>query len=190
MWMNSGKATGEATSMQTFEMLLYGTDDPLYDYEEEKWIVKSDGLVDAFKFIDTIYEEGLGPNLSQVLNGQGSSIAYQQLMPEGKLAIGLDGMWQTGNWHENGSAPWPEFEDKLGFAAMPTQDGNDPGTTSMSGGWALSIPAKSDNKDLAWEFIKMASTPEMNLELQLNDRNISPYKEVAENPKYQELPFF
>lgn len=36
----------------------------------------------------------------------------------------------------------------------------------------------------------MASTPEMNLELQLNDRNISPYKEVAENPKYQELPFF
>ncbi|MGP4038611.1 extracellular solute-binding protein [Gracilibacillus sp. D59] len=190
IWMNSGKATGEATSMQTFEMLLYGTKDPLYDFDEEKWIVKSDGLLDSFTFIDTIYEQGLGPELSQVLNGQGSTIAYQQLMPEGKLAIGLDGMWQTGNWHEEGSAPWPEFDEKLGFAAMPTQNGQEPGTTSMSGGWALSIPAKSDNKDMAWEFIKMASTPEMNLELQLNDRNITPFKDVSEEPEYQEMEFF
>lgn len=31
IWMNMGKATGEATSMQTYEMLLYGTGERLYD---------------------------------------------------------------------------------------------------------------------------------------------------------------
>ncbi|WP_235162477.1 ABC transporter substrate-binding protein [Sediminibacillus terrae] len=190
LWMNSGKATGEATSMQTFQMLLYGTDDPLYDSESQKWIVESDGLLDSFKFIDTVYEQGLGPELSQVLNGQGGTVAYQQLMPQGKLAIGLDGIWQTGNWHEDGAAPWPEAFDTLGFAAMPTQNGEAPGTTSMSGGWALSIPAKSDSKDLAWEFIKLASTKENNLKLQLKDGNLTPREDVAQEPEYLEMEMF
>lgn len=189
-WMNSGKATGEATSMQTFEMLLYGTEDPLYDSETQKWIVKSDGLLNTFTFIDSIYEQDLGPELSQVLNGQGGTVAYQQLMPQGKLAIGLDGIWQAGNWNEEGSAPWPEAFDTLGFTAMPTENGEAPGTTSMSGGWALSIPAKSDEKDMAWEFIKMASTKEKNLELQLKDRNLSPRDDVAQEPEYLEIEMF
>lgn len=189
-WMNSGKATGEATSMQTFEMLLYGTGDPLYDSETQKWIVKSDGLLSSFKFIDTIYEQDLGPELSKVLNGQGGTVAYQQLMPQGKLAIGLDGIWQAGNWSEKGSAPWPEAFETLGFAAMPTENGEAPGTTSMSGGWAFSIPANSDEKDMAWEFIKMASTKEKNLKLQLLDRNLTPRDDVAQEPQYTEIEMF
>ncbi len=189
-WMNSGKATGEATSMQTFEMLLYGTGDPLYDKESKKWIVESDGLLSSFKFIDTVYEKDLGPNLSKVLNGQASTIAYQQLMPKGKLAIGLDGIWQTGTWREGGPTPWPESSEVLGFAPMPTQNGQEPGTTSMSGGWALSIPSKSNNKDLAWEFIKLASTKENNLSLQLKDRNLTPREDVAKEEEYREIDFF
>ncbi len=190
IWMNSGKATGEATSMQTFEMLLYGTGDPLYDSENKKWIVKSNGLLNTFKFIDKVYEQDLGPDLSQVLNGQGSSIAYQELMPNGNLAIGLDGIWQAGTWHESGPAPWPEAFETLGFAAMPTENGQSPGTTSMSGGWALSIPANSDNKDMAWEFIKMASTKENNLKLQLIDRNLTPREDVAKEKSYLEIEMF
>ncbi|UOQ45583.1 extracellular solute-binding protein [Halobacillus salinarum] len=190
LWMNSGKATGEATSMQTFEMLLYGTGDPLYDQDKKKWIVKSDGLSDTFKFIDQVYEQDLGPDLSKALNGQGGTIAYQQLMPQGKLGIGLDGIWQAGTWREGGPAPWPESDKDLGFAAMPTQNGQDPGTTSMSGGWALSIPSKSNNKDLAWEFIKMASTKENNLNLQLKDRSLTPREDVAEEEEYQQMDFF
>ncbi|XJZ26699.1 ABC transporter substrate-binding protein [Bacillota bacterium Lsc_1132] len=190
LWMNSGKATGEATSMQTFEMLLYGTQTPLFDNDSKKWIVKSQGLTDTFNFIYTVYKEKLGPNLSQVLNGQGGSVAYQQLMPQGKLAIGLDGFWQTGNWGESGAAPWPEAFKTLGFAAMPTQNGEAPGTTSMSGGWALSIPKNSHQKDLAWEFIKFASSKENNLKLLTKERNLTPRKDVAEEKEYQDIPMF
>ncbi|MFJ5621646.1 ABC transporter substrate-binding protein [Peribacillus loiseleuriae] len=190
LWMNSGKATGEATSMQTFEMLLYGTKTPLYDFEEKKWIVKSEGLVNSFTFIDTVYKEKLGPNLSQVLNGQGSSVAYQQLMPKGKLAMGIDGIWQTGNWQDEGSAPWPEAIETLGFAPMPTENGDAPGSITMSGGWAFSIPKNSDKKELAWEFIKFVSGKEKNLSLILKDRSLTPRDDVAKDPDYQELPMF
>lgn len=190
IWMNSGKATGEATSMQTFEMLLYGTKTPLYDLDEKKWIVKSEGLVNSFKFIDTVYEEKLGPNLSQVLNGQGGSIAYQQLMPKGKLAMGIDGFWQSGTWGENGAAPWAEAVDTLGFAPMPTENGDGAGTVTMSGGWAFSIPKNSGSKELAWEFIKFASSKEKNLSLQLKDRNLTPRDDVAQDPDYQKIPMF
>lgn len=190
LWMNSGKATGEATSMQTFEMLLYGTETPLYDNDSKKWIVKSEGLTDTFNFIHTVYKEKLGPNLSQVLNGSGGAVAYQQLMPKGKLAIGLDGFWQTGNWGETGAAPWPEAFDKLGFAAMPTEHGQAPGTTSMSGGWALSIPKNSHHKDLAWEFIEFASSKEHNLALLSKERNLTPRNDVAQEKTYQEIPMF
>lgn len=190
LWMNSGKATGEATSMQTFEMLLYGTKTPLYDNESKKWIVKSEGLVNTFKFIDEVYEQQLGPNLSQVLNGQGGTVAYQQLMPKGKLAIGLDGVWQTGNWREDGPAPWPEALETVGFAPMPTEKGDAPGAVTMSGGWALSIPKNADNKELAWEFIKFASSKENNLKLLLKDRSLTPRDDVAQDPEYQKIPMF
>jgi multiple sugar transport system substrate-binding protein len=190
IWMNSGKATGEATSMQTFEMLLYGTKTPLYDNDAQKWIVKSQGLTDTFKFIHNVYKQKLGPNLSQVLNGQGSTIAYQQLMPKGKLAIGLDGIWQTGNWGKNGSAPWPEAFDTLGFAPMPTENGEAPGVVTMSGGWALSIPKNSQNKDLTWEFIKFATSKEKNLALLLKERNLTTRDDVAQEESYKEIPMF
>jgi len=39
---------------------------------------------------------------------------------------------------------------------MPTQKGQKPGATSMSGGWTLAMGAKSANKDTAWDFIAMA----------------------------------
>ena len=43
----SGKAAGEATTMQGFEMLLYGTEDTLYDTDSSKWVLGSQGFIDS-----------------------------------------------------------------------------------------------------------------------------------------------
>lgn len=152
-WCNSGVATGEATSMQTYEMLLYGTGEELLD-NDDKWIVSSDNILSSLEFIDAIYTNGYGPSLSQVLNGEASNTSAREYMPNGKLAISLDGFWITGNYKEAGPSPWPEYEDILGFALMPTMEGQEPGTITMSGGWGLSIPELSDEKELAFDFIK------------------------------------
>jgi multiple sugar transport system substrate-binding protein len=187
-WANSGKATGEATSMQTFEMLLYGTEDELYDFDSEKWIVKSQGFLDSLKFIDEIYSNKLGPELSQVLTGKAGDIVQTELMPKEKVGIVLNGNWVPGVWREDGPTPWAEGTEVYQLTAMPTQNGQDPGYTSMSGGWALSIPAKSDNKDLAFEFIKLATNEKHNKTYVLKQGDLTPRIDVAKDEEVNNAP--
>ena len=156
-WCNSGVATGEATSMQTYEMLLYGTGERLIT-DDGKWITDSQGIKDSLQFISDIYSNGYGPSLSLVLNGSASTTSAQQYIPEEKLAISLDGIWITGNWKDTGASPYENYGEKMGWAAMPTQNGDGDGTITMAGGWAYSIPENSDNKDLTMEFIEQLNT--------------------------------
>ncbi|MGN7357051.1 ABC transporter substrate-binding protein [Paenibacillus sp. SAF-054] len=189
IWMNMGKATGEATSMQTYEMLLYGTGERLYDDAGKKWITKSQGMNDALTFIETIAKEKLGPPLSKVLNGQAGNTATREYLPKGKLAISLDGSWITGNYLEGGAAPWPEYKDVLGFAPMPTNKGQEPGSITLAGGWALSIPANAQHKDEAWDFIKFALNKDNTQKLVTSSGNITVRADVAKDPGYTQMPF-
>lgn len=188
-WMNSGKATGEATSMQTYEMLLYGTGERLMNEDQTKYIVKSQGILDTLKFIQTVYKEGLGPSLEDVLTGQGSNNSARVYMPQGKLGISLDGNWIIGNYLETGASPWAEYSEVLGLAAMPTQYGQEPGTITLAGGWALSIPKNSDNHDAAFSFITTAMSGEpLKYHTKLSG-NLTTNKEAAKTPEYAERPF-
>lgn len=187
-WSNIGKATGEATTMQTFEMLLYGTEDKLNNASADKWIVNSPGFKDSLQFISTISKEKLGPQPSQILNGQAGNTLTTQLMPNEKVAIALNGNWLPGSWVEKGAAPWPDGLKVYQLAAMPTQKGQGPGFTSMSGGWALSIASKSKQKDAAWKFIQLAINKENDKWYTMHQGNLSPRKDVAEDPEYMNTP--
>ena len=47
-------------------------------------------------------------------------------LPQGKLAIDLDGSWVSSDWapaSKGGVAPWPQWSKVMGVAAMPTQNG-------------------------------------------------------------------
>ena len=188
-WCNSGKATGEATSMQTYEMLLYGTGERLMT-DDGKWIVDSKGIRDSLQFLQDIYTNGYGPSLDLVLSGQAGITSEQQYLPQGKLGILLDGIWITGPWKEDGAAPWKNYEKECGLAAMPTSEGQDPGTITLSGGWALSIPENSDNKDLTFEFIQELMKPENYIKGILWQGNIATRKDVGEMDEYTKQPFF
>jgi multiple sugar transport system substrate-binding protein len=67
-------------------------------------------------------------------------------------------MWVFHAWQPNGSSPWPEWKETMGFALMPTQYGQAPHYVSLSGGWALSISSYSKHPELAWDFIKDAAS--------------------------------
>lgn len=185
MWMNSGKAMGEGTTMQTFLPLLYGTGSKLYDEESEKWLVKSEGFQDALQFVEKIYANDLGPSLSWGITGQAGAKVSTELMPEGEVGIALDGNWMSSNWVESGNAPWPEWEDSIDIAPMPTQNGQEPGKVTVSGGWTLAVPAKADNKDLATEFIKLATSKE-NLRY---GTALTPRKDIAKLDEYEQIAY-
>lgn len=153
-WLSSGAAEGEATSMNSYEMLLSGTSDFLM--EDGKFIVESQGILDSLNFFKTIYTENLGAPLSVILNGNAAGTGCKEYMPAGKLGIILDGCWVPQYYYPDASSPWEGYEGKLGVALMPNQDGT--GFTTMSGGWGIAIPENSDDKDAAFDFLKHAVT--------------------------------
>ncbi|MCT2592485.1 ABC transporter substrate-binding protein [Streptomyces sp. N2-109] len=181
----TGKGAGEAAAMQGFEMLLYGTDDPLYDEGSRKWVTGSKGFRDSLEFVETVYSEKLGPDVSDALDANIQTRVPTEYLPEGKLAIALDGSWLSQQWIKTGGKPWPEWSTTMGRAAMPTQDGGGAGKVSMSGGWTWSIPKQSDNHDLAWKMIKTFQTQQNATDFCVRGAQIAVRADVAEDPQYQ-----
>ena len=181
----SGKGAGEGATMQGFEMLLYGTKNTLYDDASKKWIVASPGFNDSLNFIKTIFDEKLAPEPQDALDPNWGTKVSTELMPTSKLAINLDGSWQSSTWLDTGSKPWPQWNDTLGQAAMPTQNGEAPGKTSMSGGWVLSVGSHAKDKKAAFDFVTTMLNKDNTLEYDIGAGQIAERKDVAEDPKYQ-----
>src|SRR5665648_652534 len=98
-------------------------------------------------------------------------------------AAGLPDDWQPGNWLAGDNA-WPEWEDKMGFAAMPTQNGQAPGFTSLSGGWTLAVGANCENPKEAFDFIAVALNQENSRIFYSEAGQIAVRADVAEDPEY------
>ncbi|MFF4030448.1 extracellular solute-binding protein [Streptomyces sviceus] len=180
----TGKPAGEAATMQGFEMLLYGTEDRLYDDSAKKWIAGSQGFKDALSFVETVYREKLGPDVSTALDPNIQTIVRGDLLPKGKLGIDLDGSWLPQDWLPGSGHEWPEWSRELGLAYMPTQHGQTPGKVSMSGGWTWAVPAKAGNPDLAFEFVKTMQTKANAQKWYVANSGISVREDVAADPAY------
>jgi multiple sugar transport system substrate-binding protein len=183
--MYSGKPMGEGSAMQGFEMLLYGTKDSLYNNDQQKWVVGSQGFKDSLNFVKTVFSEGIGPSPKQALDPNMGSKVGTELLPEGKLGIALDGSWIYGNWQKTGAKPWPEWTKVMSQTAMPTQDGSGKGKVSLSGGWTWAIPAKAKNPDAAWNLIKTLQTPKNAAKYATDGAQIAVRKDVAEDASYK-----
>ncbi|MEJ5945982.1 extracellular solute-binding protein [Pseudokineococcus basanitobsidens] len=179
-----GSSVGEVTSMQGVQMLLAGTGDTLYDDETQKWVVASQGFEDSMGFLDTVYSEDLGPSLALALDPQIQYAVAGQLIPDQRVAIALDGSWQVNNWQEGGAGAWPEWPETLDVAPMPTQDGQEPGAVSMSGGFAFAVSAGAPDPDLAFDFVTTAADAENSLGYYLAAQQISVRADVTDDPRY------
>jgi multiple sugar transport system substrate-binding protein len=184
----TGKPAGEAATMQGFQMLLYGTNDgttdPLYDRASKKWIAAGQGFKDSLAFVETVYREKLGPDVSDALDPNFSTRVRGELLPRGKLGIALDGSWLPQDWLPGSGHEWPEWPKELGLAHMPTQHGQAPGKVSMSGGWTWSIPAKAGNPDLAFEFVRTMQTKANAKKWYVANSGIAVREDVASDPSY------
>ncbi|SOC89040.1 carbohydrate ABC transporter substrate-binding protein, CUT1 family [Curtobacterium sp. 314Chir4.1] len=181
----SGKPQGEASTMQGFEMLLYGADGSGNTlYKDKKWVTGSKQFQDSLQFVKDVYQGGLGPTPQQALDSQVGTTIAQTWLPKGQLAIDLDGSWQSGTWLKSGTAPWPEWSDVMGQAPMPTQNGQDPGYNSMSGGWTLAVGKNSKNPQAAFDFISTFLNQKGSLKYDIENSQIAVRKDVAEDPTY------
>ena len=183
----SSKASGEASSMQGFEMLLYGTPGgTLYDDASKKWVVGSKNFVDSLGFIKTVFGEKLGPDAQDATDAQLNNKVGQEWLPGKKIGIALDGSWLAGSWLPTGGKPWPTWSEELGVAPMPTQTGQAPGKVSLSGGWTWAVSSKSEHPDLAWKFIQAAQTATNAAKYTTAGSLIAVRKDVAQDAAYKE----
>jgi len=180
----SGKAAGEATSMQGFEMLFYGTGTTLYDVDADKWNVGSPEFRDALTFVKTLFDEQLAPDPSIALDAQISTRVGEEFLPGSTLAIALDGSWMSNNWLETGGAPWAEWNDVMAQAPMPTQDGSGEGSISMSGGWTWAMTKNAANADDAWAVISTLTSFDNQLQYNINNASVAVRKDIAADPEY------
>ncbi|WEB40340.1 extracellular solute-binding protein [Streptomyces yunnanensis] len=181
----TGKGAGEAAVMQGFEMLLYGTGpDQLYDPAAKKWVTGTRGFKDSLRFLDTVYREKLGPEVSDALSPNIQTNVAAELLPEQKLAIDLDGSWLGQQWQKTGGTPWPQWARTLGQAPFPTQAGAPPGRVSLAGGWTWSIPARAPQPALAWKLIETFQSKANALEWCTRGAQLAVRKDVAADPRY------
>ncbi|WGW12659.1 extracellular solute-binding protein [Saxibacter everestensis] len=181
----SGKPQGEKASMQGMEMLLYGTESTLYDEEKKKWVVGSAGFTQSLEFIRTVFSEKLGPTLGKALDPNITETIYNTWLPQGQLAVLLDGNWISSNWGEGLPGEWPEWTETMQLAEMPTRDGQDPGFVTMSGGWSWGMPKKASKPDLAWPFLREMMSTDNVTAWTISDSKLTNRKDVAARKEYQ-----
>ncbi|HEY7571393.1 MAG TPA: extracellular solute-binding protein [Nitrososphaeraceae archaeon] len=76
-----------------------------------------------------------------------------------KFAVMIEGSWLPVPFLQNMTEK--DFEDRVGFIpALPVPSKNNT-TSTLMGGWALSIPKTSIHKELAWKLIELVLTPEI-----------------------------
>ena len=180
----SGKGAGEGATMQGLEMLLYGTGNELYNASSKQWTPSSPGMLASLNFVKQIYTTGLAPDVQDALNPNFGTTIATSLIPSGKLAIDLDGSWLPGNWTSTGSKPWSAWSTTMGEAAMPTETGQAPGTTSMSGGWVLSVGSHAPDKQAAFDFVSLAENKANSLNYDVTASQIAERTDVASDPAY------
>ena len=182
-----GGGNGEAISMQTFEMLLYGTGDQLY--EDGKWVINSQSILDTFQFIDDVYNnEAIGID-GGIAFAAGAGDKMAELMSQNQGAMFLSTCTDSAKWSATGSFPVEDVESKIGFAAMPTQNGGNPATVTMCGGWSWAVSEFSANKDLAFEFLAFCGSKENAARRSLLDGRMSPRDDSAEVEGYADRAY-
>jgi multiple sugar transport system substrate-binding protein len=160
LWLHAGVTVGPFVGLvQSSGNLIFGSKTPIMlDRKTNKWVIDSPGLRAALGFYKSVYSDGLGPP-SGALFGSTAAIQPPDLMRKHKLAITLGSNWYPGQWTFKFADPWPTARNETGFAPVPTQNGQAPGSATTIAGWSWGISKVSKNPDLAWALIEVMQEP-------------------------------
>jgi multiple sugar transport system substrate-binding protein len=84
--------------------------------------------------------------------------------------------------HLNTTEQKRDFEQKVGFIPMFPVPNLSYNTSSLMGGWELSIPKTSNHKDLAWELITIILEPRIIAPYVVSHANLPTQISIGEGP--------
>lgn len=161
--LNAGTSMGEATTMQGYFMALLGAGVHMYDFDQGKWIVRDQAILDALNLYKTIYvDEQLGDARLQLLkDGRNQSFAQFR---DGKIAMLVEGDWFWRSVLASGEWKLDNRNDIVTFAKMPAMEAkkgySDQDFVTISGGTGLVLNPNTKYPQEAWAFMSTAFSKE------------------------------
>lgn len=105
--------------------------------------------VKALEFLSDQVKAGIKPQRDHF---------WGQEFADKKFAVMLEGSWLLGHFN---NSEWKNLDQRVGLiTAFPVPKEGDTSATMM-GGWILSVPETSTNKDLAWELLTIMVQPDV-----------------------------
>jgi multiple sugar transport system substrate-binding protein len=123
----------------------------------------------ALEFIKQQIDAGIKPQTNHF---------WGQEFADKKFAVMLEGSWLLGTFPRE---QWPNLTQSVGMLPMfPVPNENK--TATMMGGWILSIPETSTNKDLSWELLTTMLQPEVLSTMLQKEGYLPTQKPIGEGP--------
>ena len=182
-----GTSWGTGGSDEGFVNLMLGTTSRLYDTATGRWVVRSPGLTDVFRYYERLAKDGLLPVGALLAPTPWEPTKYQTF-PDGDLAVTTQGTWGwTYDWGPTGQHPIPGLTQRVATWAFPTEDGSTPFVWAAES-WRWTISASSAHPDEAWTFIKWISQGKPLAADLVTVGNLSPRDDIAGIAPYRDQP--
>lgn len=155
----AGEAWGGGTFSEGFIHLMLGTDSPLFDETDRKWVVRSPGLTQVLTFYEEMTKAGTLP-VEPLLNPEPWVATKYEAFPAGELVATTSGTWAwIFDWGPEGAAPIEGLFEKVATWEFPTAAGDETFVWGASG-WVWAVSAQSEHPDEAWELVKWLASGE------------------------------
>jgi multiple sugar transport system substrate-binding protein len=105
--------------------------------------------VEALGFLKKQVDAGIAPQPNHF---------WGQEFADKKFAVMLEGSWLLGTFPRS---EWNTLDERIGMLPLFPTPSSHVNTTTMMGGWELSIPQASPHKDLAWELLTLMVNPDI-----------------------------
>jgi len=184
-----GAIWGHGPYNEGFKHMLIGSSTPFVLAEDGRVIASSQGLLETFKFYETLVKEELFQTDAMLAPTPHVIPKYQQF-PAGILAMETQGTWGwRSDYGPEGSAPIENITEKVGTWGFPSRDGSRPPHIVGDFGHVFMINANSKHPDLAWEVLKILTSAEACGRFSLNVGGIAARKDARDAfPEYGNHP--
>jgi multiple sugar transport system substrate-binding protein len=189
MLFDAGVQWGGGDWGEAFGPMMLGTKSPIYDASSNKWVVKSQGLLQTFQFYESLYKDGLMP-IQPLLNPSPWIIPKYKMFPAGQLVVSVGGSWSWRfDWGPQGAGPIANELQVLGTWNFPTQDGSGKPYVWAGTGFVYTIASNSQHPAEAFELIKFLTSPGPSADELYTVGSPAPRKDIKHTAPYSTLPY-
>jgi multiple sugar transport system substrate-binding protein len=179
----AGQASGGGAADHGFVPLVWAYGGEVIT-ADGKWVGKSPAILKALTYYQEAYKtDQLVPE--EILTMTKPWTAMREKLGKGELGLLFEGGWVYGGWY---NADKTATEANVGYLLHPTESGG-PSFTIGGPGTCWYINAASENKELAWEFIKAFNNRDTVSQLNIEDPHPVARTDSAELPEFKALKF-